>query len=217
VKILSEKGKLTGIECVRNRLGEIDSSGRRKPVPIPGSEFTLKLDTLIVAISEQPDVDSISPVGETALKINKDGMLEVDRQSLTTSRPGVFAGGDVTTGPNTVVDAIAAGKRAALMIDRYLTGEELKQIEKHQMPGVYVPPIELSEEELAQLRRVEPPRAPAEHRCSTFTEVEMTLLEADARREASRCLRCDLDFTRPAPAAHKHQPADKTVQAERPV
>lgn len=217
VKILSEKGVLTGVECMRNRLGEIDSSGRRKPVPIPGSEFTLKLDTLIVAISEQPDVDSISPVGETALKINKDGMLEVDRQTLTTNRPGVFAGGDVTTGPNTVVDAIAAGKRAAVMIDRYLAGEELKQIEKHLMPVVYVPPIELSEAELSQLRRVEPPRAPAEHRCSTFTEVEMTLLEADARREASRCLRCDLDFTCPAPAPHEHNQAANTVQAERPV
>jgi len=196
-RILSLAGKLTGLECVRNRLGGIDASGRRTPVPIPGSEFTIDLDTLIVAISEQPDVDSISPVGEPALRITESGTLEVNRMTLGTSRPGVFAGGDVTTGPNTVIDAIAAGKRAATMIDRYLTGTELEQPEKHIMPSVYIPPITVSVEQL-QAARAEPHRTPAHLRRGTFTEVEMALLEADARREASRCLRCDLEFTKPA-------------------
>lgn len=197
VRILTDKGRLTGIECIRNRLGEIDYSGRRKPIPIPNSEFILPLDTLVVAISEQPDVDSISPSGEPGLKIEDDGTLYADKDHLSCSRPGVFAGGDVVTGPNTVVDAIAAGKKVAVMIDRYIRGEELRQPEQAKVPQNYVEPLEISEEELSQLRRAEPPHVSIEQRTSSFVEVEMALPEDDAKCEAMRCLRCDLEFTQP--------------------
>lgn len=197
VRILTDKGRLTGIECIRNRLGEMDDSGRRRPVPIPNSEFVLPLDTLIVAIGEQPDVHSISPPGETELKIEDDGTLYADRYHLSCSRPGVFAGGDVVTGSNTVVDAIAAGRKAAVMIDRYIRGEKLRQPEKAKVPQIYVEPLEISEEELSQLRRAQPPHVPFDQRTSSFVEVEMALLEDDAKREAMRCLRCDLEFTQP--------------------
>ncbi|TKJ36938.1 hydrogenase [candidate division LCP-89 bacterium B3_LCP] len=197
VKIIKEDGRLIGIKCIRNSLGEVDSSGRRKPVPIPKSEFILPLDTLIVAISEQPDVDSISPKGESELKIRDDGTLEVDKDTLCCSRAGVFAGGDVVTGPNTVIDAIAAGRKAAVMIDRYLKGEDLNQPEKPRAPEVYVAPCMLSDEKLDQLSRIEPPRAPVDQRKNSFIEVEKTLSEADAKLEAMRCLRCDLEFTQP--------------------
>jgi NADH-quinone oxidoreductase subunit F len=195
VRILTDRGRLTGIECIRNKLGEIDYSGRRKPVPIPNSEFILPLDTLIVAISEQPDVDSISPAGEPELRIQEDGTLYADKYDLSCSRPGVFAGGDVVTGPNTVVDAIAAGKKAARMMDRSIRGVPLRQAEPLRLPRVYVEPVKVSEEELKELRRAEPPRAAMSQRTGSFAEVEMALPEDDARREAVRCLRCDLDFT----------------------
>ncbi|MBM3324961.1 MAG: hypothetical protein FJY66_04770 [Calditrichaeota bacterium] len=211
VRILTERGRLTGIECIRNRLGEVDYSGRRKPVPIPNSEFILPLDTLVVAISEQPDVNSVSSTGEPELVIRDDGTLSVDRDTLSCGRPGVFAGGDVVTGPNTVVDAIAAGKKAAQMIDRYVCGEELRQRQQPKVPQVYVEPLKVSEEELAQLRRAEPPHAPVEQRRSSFIEVEMALPETDAKREAMRCLRCDLEFTQP----HVHEP--QTMEREQSV
>ena len=151
-----------------------------------------------MAISEQPEVNSFSPDGEPELKIEDDGTLMIDKATLCCSRSGVFAGGDVVTGPNTVVDAIAAGKRSAVMIDRYIRGEELHQpVEEPQTPKIYVEPVEVSEAELEQLRRAEPPRVPPELRKRNFTEVETALSEGDARREALRCLRCDLEFTQP--------------------
>ena len=205
-KILREDGRLVGIQCIRSKLGDVDYDGRRKPIPIEGSEFMLPLDTLIVAISEQPEVNSFSPDGEPELKIREDGTLEVDQTTNACSRPGVFAGGDVVTGPNTVVDAIAAGKRAAIMMDRYLQGEALVQPEQPRIPKVYVEPVMLSEEELEQARRAEPPRVPAGIRRRTFEEVETALSEADARREASRCLRCDLEFTKP-----KSEPVETAI------
>jgi len=211
IRILTDRGRLTGIECIRNRLGEVDYSGRRKPVPIPNSEFILPVDTLIVAISEQPDVNSVSSTGEPELTIRDDGTLSVDPDTLSCGRTGVFAGGDVVTGPNTVVDAIAAGKKAAQMIDRYVRGEELRQRQRAKVPQVYVESCKVSEEELAQLRRAEPPHAPADQRRSSFVEVEMALPEADAQREAVRCLRCDLEFTQ------IHAPEDQTVERRQPV
>jgi NADH-quinone oxidoreductase subunit F len=155
----------------------------------------LPLDTLIVAISEQPEVNSISPTGEPELKIREDGTLEVDKDTERCSRPGVFAGGDVVTGPNTVVDAIAAGKKAAVMINRYLLGEELQQPEEPRIPDKFIEPLLLTEEELAEIARVEAPRVPPQLRRRSFEEVETALSQADARREAARCLRCDLEFT----------------------
>ena len=199
-RILRENGTLVGIQCQRAELGEVDYSGRRKPVAIAGNEFMLPLDTLIVAISEQPEINSYLPTGEPELKIHEDGTLEIDKNTLLTSREGVFAGGDAVTGPNTVVDAIAAGKKAAVMIDRYLRGEELRQQEPPRIPKLFIEPLPVSEEELEQMRRAEPPRVPAELRRRTFEEVEKSMSEADARREALRCLRCDLEFTQPKPA-----------------
>jgi NADH-quinone oxidoreductase subunit F len=194
-KILRENGSLVGIQCIRAALGEVDYDGRHKPKPIPGSEFMLPLDTLIVAISEQPDVNSISPTGEPELKIREDGTLEVDKDTECCSRPGVFAGGDVVTGPNTVVDAIAAGKKAAVMINRYLRQDELQQREDPRIPDKYIEPLFMSDEEMAEIARAEAPRVPPQLRRRSFEEVETALSQADARREAARCLRCDLEFT----------------------
>ncbi len=194
IKIECKEGRLTGIQCVRNELGARDASGRRYPNPIRGTEFLRLLDTLIITIGDEPDIDYMTSMG---IEINERGTVRADRDTLATGRAGVFAGGDVVTGPNTVVDAIAAGKKAAVMIGRYLRGEEMKPPESVRLPQVYVAPCGISEEELAEIRRAEPPTLPLELRKQSFSEVELPLLEEDARREAKRCLRCDLEFTEP--------------------
>ncbi len=194
VRILTDKGRLAGIECIKNRLGDVDAGGRRKPVPIPGTERVFMLDTLIVTIGDVPDIEFMSSMG---IEVTDWGTLKVDKATLSTTRPGVFAGGDVVTGPNTVVEAIAAGKKAATMIGRYLRGEELKQPGTPLLPKVYVEPLQLGDEELAEADRVEPPTLPAAARRRDFNEVEQSLSVKDATREARRCLRCDLEFTRP--------------------
>jgi len=200
VRVLTKGGKMTGIELIRNDLGPVDSSGRRRPVPSKGSEFTVELDTLIVAIGEHLQPFEIS--GSEGVEIHASGRVRIDGPTLLTGRPGVFAGGDVVTGPNTVVDAIAAGRKAATMIDRYINETVLRQPEAGRTPRVFIEPHTITQEELDQLRRVKPPTVPLQQRVSSFAEVELTIAEEDARNEARRCLRCDLEFTQ-----HAEQPA----------
>ncbi|NIR86287.1 FAD-dependent oxidoreductase, partial [Candidatus Bathyarchaeota archaeon] len=116
-KILGKDGRLVGIECIRMELGEPDESGRRRPVPIEGSEFTIQLDTMILAIGESPDPFFL-PKG---IEVTRQNTITVDPITLETSRPGIFAGGDVVSGPATVIEAIVAGRKAASSIDNYLT------------------------------------------------------------------------------------------------
>jgi NADH-quinone oxidoreductase subunit F len=194
IKIDAKHGHLADIRCIRNKLGEMDSSGRRKPIPIPGAEFTIPLDTMIVAIGERPDSDCLAPMG---LDVGKSGRLHIDTETLCTNRPGVFAGGDLVTGPNTVVDAIAAGKKAAEVIDRYLRGKELRVPSKITLPKFFVEPPKIGDEELEDAERVEPATLPVGSRRKNFAEVEMALSVDQATREARRCLRCDLEFTQP--------------------
>lgn len=196
--VLSQNGKLTGLRCIRNTLGEPDSSGRRRPVPIANSEFEIKLDTLIVAISESSDTDCLGVASSMRIETDdKTGTVVVNAETLCTNRPGVFAGGDIVTGPNTIVDAIAAGKKVAVMIDRYVRGEPLKQPASFRLPRVYVEPVEVDPEEISKTSRVETPRADVVWRKRGFAEVEMALTVEEATCEARRCLRCDLEFTKP--------------------
>jgi len=192
VKISSRNGHLAGIKCVRNKLADIDSSGRRRPVPISGTEFTIALDTLIVAIGERPDSDCLTSMG---VELDKNGRPYVSPKTFCTNRQGVFAGGDLVTGPNTAVDAVAAGKKVAAVIDRYLRGKELTEPPKVKLPEVFVEPAVVSDEELEDVVRVEPPTLPAKSRKKNFAEAEMTLSVEEATHEARRCLRCDLEFT----------------------
>jgi NADH-quinone oxidoreductase subunit F len=193
VKIYSQAGRLVGIECIRNQLGEVDASGRRSPVPMPGSEFSLSLNTLIVAIGERPDSDCLASMG---IRISKGGRLPVNARTFATNRQGVFAGGDLVTGPNTVADALAAGKKAAAVIDCYLRGESLAPEPTVNLPEFFLEPADVGEDEREQARRAEPPVIPVESRRKNFAEVEMALSTEQAHAEARRCLRCDLAFTR---------------------
>ncbi|HQM32020.1 MAG TPA: FAD-dependent oxidoreductase [Candidatus Hydrogenedentes bacterium] len=194
VKIYAQDGQLSGIDCVRNTLGDIDASGRGRPVPLPGTEFHLPLDTLIVAIGERPDSECLAGMG---INIEKDGRVALDPDTLCTSRPGVFAGGDLATGPNTVVDAIAAGRKAAGIIDRYLRGaDDLREPVHSNLPRGFLEPSAVEAGPTETAERIEPPTIPLDARKDCFAEVEMAYDEATARREAHRCLRCDLRFTR---------------------
>ncbi len=193
VAVLSEDGCLAGMRFVRNRLGERDTSGRQKPVAVPGTEFNLGLDTLIVAISEDPDKSGLDGVGMTPR-----GTVAINSESFVTDRPGVFAGGDIVSGPNTVIAAIAAGKNAALMIDRYVTGKVMKVLPRVKLPRVYVQPaITHDDDDDVETLRLEVPLRPVATRNRCFAEVEMCPAEKDVVTEARRCLRCDLDFTQP--------------------
>ncbi|MFA6186302.1 MAG: NADH-ubiquinone oxidoreductase-F iron-sulfur binding region domain-containing protein [Phycisphaerae bacterium] len=192
VAVLSKNGKLTGMRFIRNELGQPDAGGRRSPVPIPGSEFEVALDTLIVAISEQPDTQGIQN-----LNLTKWGTLSINEQTMVTSQKGVFAAGDVVTGPATVIAALAAGKKAAVMIDRYVRGRIMKVLPKLRLPSVYIEPVQTDEEETTEIKRVMSPHLPAECRCGNFKEVELSISEEQALCEARRCLRCDLEFTQP--------------------
>jgi len=195
VGILSAGGRLSGVECIRNALGSLDDSGRRRPVAVPGSQFTLPLETLVVAISEGSDTDCLTVAGANQIEVDeRRAAIRANPTTLETNRPGVFAGGDVVTGPNTVVDAIAAGKRAAKVIERYLRGESLEVADVPPRPEVFVEPAAAAAE-AQRCRRVDLPRIGEGGRGRGFDEVELSLAAEQAVREASRCLRCDLEFT----------------------
>jgi len=190
VKVVADGGHITAVECVRMELGEPDQSGRRRPVAIAGSEFTLPADTLIPAVSQSPDRKIAQLFG---LKTTAWGTIEADDLTMVTSREHVFAGGDVVLGPSSVIDAIAHGKRAAAAIDNYLSGRPLEE-------GIARPeerPNPLSPEELQRLKRttkrtsrLAPGEVPAGRRVADFREVETVYSAEEAQAEARRCLNC---------------------------
>jgi len=123
-RILGENGKVTAIECVRMELGEPDETGRRRPVPIQGSEFVIKTDTVIMAIGQFPNTAFLPKMVE----ITEKRTIAVDPFTLETSSPGIFAGGDAVSGSATLMEAIIAGKQAAISIDLYLRGISLEPL-----------------------------------------------------------------------------------------
>ncbi|GAI43586.1 unnamed protein product, partial [marine sediment metagenome] len=120
-RIVSDNWRVTGLQCTRMRLGALDASGRRRPIPIVGSEFFAEADTVIAAVGQAPDLSFLPP--DSALERTRLETLAVDSNTLATNVPGIFAGGDFATGPGMVIDAIAAGRRAAIATDKYLKGD----------------------------------------------------------------------------------------------
>ncbi len=191
VDVTAENGRITGIRCISMELGELDESGRRRPVPVDGSEFAVPLDTLIVAIGQDPELSFLG--NDHGLRVSKYGTIEVSRETFATNLPGVFAGGDVVTGANTVTDAMGHGKVVAGMIDRYLRGESISREYMLTRPSLYVPPVELTDEEIEEAKRPQTPCIPVVERAYNYTEVDMNFTEETAVGEARRCLRCDLE------------------------
>jgi NADH-quinone oxidoreductase subunit F len=188
LRILGENNRVAGMECIRNELGEPDKSGRRRPVPIEGSEFVIDCDIVIPAISQEPDLSFLKD--DYSFAISRWNTFEVDDKTLATNLPGFFAGGDAVTGPATVVQAIAAGHRAAVSMDCYLRGKEYKGY-WYPKPHLMVDRLELTEED-EKLVRPNMKELPVSGRIGNFEEVELGLDEQAALNEARRCLRCDL-------------------------
>jgi NADH-quinone oxidoreductase subunit F len=191
-RIVSENWTATGLQCIQMRLGEPDQSGRRRPIPITGSESFVEADTVIAAVGQAPDL-SFLPV-DSALERTRWETLVVDSNTLVTNVSGVFAGGDFVTGPGMVIDAIAAGRRAAIAIDKYLKGDT-SRVEIYDLKAGVVG--ELPSQEIEEAWEVQPrlaePVLPAQERKASFAEVELRFSEETARQEAKRCLRCDLE------------------------
>jgi NADH-quinone oxidoreductase subunit F len=190
--VMTKDGRVTGVRCQRMKLGEKDESGRPKPVPIEGSEFLVAADTLILALSERAYTPYLKESDGLTLS-PKWGTIIVDPATMATTRPGVFAGGDVVTGPSSVIDAIAAGKSAAEAISSYLEGRPLVRARQTTRPSFYVPPVELKEDELQQAKRSQMPHLPPSRRKTMHEEVELGFTREVAVREARRCLRCELE------------------------
>ncbi len=188
VSVVREDGKVTGVVCQKMVLGEPDPSGRRRPEPVPGSEFTIAADTVILAIGQDVDGRDV----EDVCNLTPWGTIEVNKLTLLTSKPGVFAGGDCETGPGTVVDAIAAGRRAAVAIDAYVSGKDPEaacaapgaRLDRHR-PKLF----DIGAKPLSTTARSHMPLLPAPAR-RNFDEVELGFDEAAARQEAARCLQC---------------------------
>jgi len=176
--------RVEGLRCGKMVPGEFDPSGRRRPVAQPGSDFVLKASTVLIAVGQEANLDLLRKAG---LEATAEKSVPVDPVSMMTPRPGLFAGGDVTTGPSTVVEAIAAGRRAAIAIDRYLGGDGILVREaRSEVQSSY------DESPYAkEMARAVPPLAAAETRAASFDEVRGCFACHQAVEEARRCLHCD--------------------------
>ncbi|MEG8946465.1 FAD-dependent oxidoreductase [Rosettibacter firmus] len=195
VEIIHENGNVKAVKCIRMTLGEPDSSGRRRPIPVPQSEHILEFDKVIVAISQMPD---LSPINTgTRFLTTKWGTLQVNLETLETNIKGIFAGGDVVLGPSTVIASMGHGRRAAESIEKYLNGEPLENYKTHMVkldvlrgesfrPHTYAPTYK----ETPKIEREVISKLDPVYRKTNFEEVELGFTEEQAVREASRCLNC---------------------------
>ncbi len=187
-----EQGRATHLEYQRMELGEPDASGRRRPVPVEGSETLIEADTVITAIGQSPDVSFMEGAqGELAgLKTTRWNTVEVDPITLQSSIPGVFAAGDAATGPSLVVDAIGGGRRAARSIHRFLIGGEVRG-EPGELGGEIIPGTIFEQVEgVIRSPRAPMPELEVEERIRSFVEVDQVLSEDSALQESYRCLQC---------------------------
>ncbi|MBN1653151.1 MAG: FAD-dependent oxidoreductase [Deltaproteobacteria bacterium] len=192
VKLVAKAGKLSGIKCIRNELGAPDESGRRRPVAVAGSEFEIKAEILISAIGQSPRLDALA--GVTGVKNDSRERVRIDPRTQQTDVDWIFAGGDVVTGPATVIEAVAAGRRAAKAMVRMLQNQELREQAPIPIPRMQVAIAkDMSDDAIAALTRPEMPTSDATKRKANFDLVELGFDEEMARKEAHRCLRCDVN------------------------
>lgn len=186
-RVVTEGGRAAGLECVKNELGRPDKSGRRSPVPVPGSDFILEADTIIAAIGQGTDPAPMTDAGIDSF--DKNGRLICNAESLKTGVPDVFAGGDAVTGPRTMIEAIAQGNMAAKSIRNFLEGTDLP-VEPFLLPETPVEEIDFSG--VTEDARADTPMLDMSERTSTFREVESGFSEEQAKREALRCVDCSV-------------------------
>ncbi len=185
IKILGDVGSnVKAIECIKNKLGEPDASGRRRPEPIPGSEFILPLDMVIAAIGQAPDAGFVTE--KSGIEFTKWGTVIVDPESFTTSKEGVFAGGDFITGPRNAIEVIGDGRKAARAIDKYLSGGKERRFVYTLMEKDPVRKVSGYE----AIPRQEQDSVEMGERWEIEKEVELGFSKENAAKEADRCLLC---------------------------
>lgn len=190
VSIIEKLGRLTGVECIKMKLEEAEPGERARPVPIPGSEFILNCDYMIAAIGQQVDTSFIDK--DKDCKLEKWGTIVVDQDTLQTSIPGVFAGGDVVTGPLTAINSIAQGKIAAYSIDEFLRTGAVKK-KKGKFLSFKNKLGEISQYEFDHIKKVgkeKMPELPVVKRKNNFEEVELGFSENQLMLETKRCMEC---------------------------
>jgi len=183
VEFHAEKGRVARVECVRMELGEFDRNGRRKSVPIEGSGFSIEADTVIPAVSQYADLPFIPAEN---IGLTPWGTFTVDDDSMMTTMDGVFAGGDVVRGPDSVIQAIADGKKAAVAIDKYLGGRGAL----NKGPEIKIDPV-YDDDEIVELPRYPLDMLEMEKRKESFDEVVLGYHKLTAMAEAMRCLHCE--------------------------
>ncbi len=191
-KVLGNEDKqVIGLEYLKMELGEPDASGRRRPVPVPGSETVLDVDMIITAIGQSTDM-SFRGKGDRLddVRVTRWNTFDVDPATCKTNVPYIFAAGDAATGPALVVDAIGGGRKAARSIDLFLRGKPVEP-QPRQLVNKYIPEsIFQSVEGVTQKKRAKMPELPVAERIHTFEEVDLVLSEPDALQESQRCLSC---------------------------
>ena len=189
VSIHSEDGKMTGFECIRTQLGPPDASGRRRPVPVEGSEFVIACDALIPGIGQQ--IDMSWTAGAPGLELTSKNTFRVNPHTFQTSVPNVFAAGDAVTGPATVIEAVAAGHKAVAAMLRFINNEDLDQyaaeLAVEEPPGTDWQEIP---QEIEKAPRVLSGHLDPIQRSKNFAEVDRNFSEEEAQKEAARCVDC---------------------------
>jgi len=185
IAIMIKGGKVSGIRCIKMELGELDESGRRRPLPVAGSEFSIECDMVIPAIGQQ--VNSSFLEGTKGVATTRRGTVAADPVTYQTSFPGIFAGGDLFTGPSIAVEAVAAGQQAAISIEKYLLGEELAGKRPVKPAGNDWKAIPKNVESIP---RAKMPVLPVGQRMDNYKEIELGFSEEQARTEAARCVDC---------------------------
>lgn len=179
-----EQGRVTSIDAIKMRLTERSQDGRPQPEPIPGTEFTIKVDAVILALGQEADWGCLTP--ECACTLTSRKTLEVDPLTLQSKDPDIFAGGDAVRGPQTVIQAIADGRQAAQSIDRFLEGQDLTLDRDVLLTAITHSPVgDIDPQPRIPLVRQKP-----QDRLAHFNEVQEGLTEAMVLQEARRCLSC---------------------------
>jgi NADPH-dependent glutamate synthase beta subunit-like oxidoreductase/formate hydrogenlyase subunit 6/NADH:ubiquinone oxidoreductase subunit I len=187
-QVVVENGKAVGVEYRKTKPGEPDASGRRRPVPVEGSEFTIPCDTVIPAIGQAVDLKVLDE--QSGIKWTKWKTVQTNPHNFMTDRVGVFAGGDCQMGAKTIIEGVAQGKLGARSINSFLLGEDMTEV-AHR--------LELEERkpdlfDIVPYKPVEPkvkmPMLPYEQRKRNFSLIESGYLQEQAEREAARCLQC---------------------------
>ncbi|HKJ65364.1 MAG TPA: FAD-dependent oxidoreductase, partial [Desulfopila sp.] len=190
IRFLGDDGSLTGIEVEQVELRHHAGGGMPEVIPVEGTRETISCDIVIQAVGQAANLSEI--VEADGLQTTRYGTIEADEETLQTSIPGVFAGGDCFTGPRLLVEAIAAGRYAARSIHYYMTTGEIPAIEDRQREMMAPAMVDSLVNVVPEPTSAVKPIIPLHERIGTFSEVEGTISETQCRQEATRCLNCGI-------------------------